>query len=69
MYKHEGSYYLMAAEGGTGVNHAEVIAISCLSLMWFVMCFFCVVSFGIPRCKAKVTRSLALSIQTTGTQS
>mmetsp|Transcript_35257 Transcript_35257/g.82248 ORF Transcript_35257/g.82248 Transcript_35257/m.82248 type:complete len:559 (+) Transcript_35257:38-1714(+) len=28
MYKHEGSYYLMAAEGGTGVNHAEVIAIS-----------------------------------------
>ena len=37
MYKHEGSYYLMAAEGGTGVNHAEVIAISCLSLMWFVM--------------------------------
>ena len=30
MYKHEGSYYLMAAEGGTGVNHAEVIAISFL---------------------------------------
>ncbi|CAK9067971.1 4-beta-D-xylan xylohydrolase) (Xylan 1 [Durusdinium trenchii] len=28
MYKHEGSYYLMAAEGGTGVNHSVVIAIS-----------------------------------------
>lgn len=27
MYKHEGSYYLMAAEGGTGVNHSVVIAI------------------------------------------
>ena len=28
MYKYEGSYYLMAAEGGTGVNHSVVIAIS-----------------------------------------
>ena len=30
MYKHEGSYYLMAAEGGTGVNHSVVIAIGVL---------------------------------------
>ena len=30
MYKHQGSYYLMAAEGGTGVTHSVVIAISCL---------------------------------------
>mmetsp|Transcript_105736 Transcript_105736/g.188082 ORF Transcript_105736/g.188082 Transcript_105736/m.188082 type:complete len:561 (-) Transcript_105736:140-1822(-) len=28
MYKHEGTYYLMAAEGGTGVNHSVVIAMS-----------------------------------------
>jgi len=28
MYKHQGSYYLMAAEGGTGVTHSVVIAIS-----------------------------------------
>ncbi|CAE8607322.1 unnamed protein product, partial [Polarella glacialis] len=28
MYKHEGMYYLMAAEGGTGVNHSVVIASS-----------------------------------------
>lgn len=28
MYKHEGKYYLMAAEGGTGVNHSVVIAMS-----------------------------------------
>ena len=25
IYKHDGKYYLMAAEGGTGVNHSEVI--------------------------------------------
>ena len=31
MYKHQGSYYLMAAEGGTGVTHSVVIAISCLA--------------------------------------
>jgi xylan 1,4-beta-xylosidase len=28
MYKNDGMYYLMAAEGGTGVNHSVVIAIS-----------------------------------------
>lgn len=35
MYKHEGSYYLMAAEGGTGVNHSVVIAIGVL-FVWVV---------------------------------
>ena len=41
MYKHEGSYYLMAAEGGTGVNHAEVIAIRCLVALGCAARFLC----------------------------
>ena len=28
LYKKEGKYYLMCAEGGTGDNHSEVIFIS-----------------------------------------